>query len=147
MKELEKGVKILRRDPAETQEEFKDDVCTEYCEFFEEFLLDDGVYNSLYSDILKCAALRGNKEDETIRSKLNTFTSKRVSKVIEISKQKAEAPIPDNAYYRALYNKYKESDKSPREMKQITNEFLSSIDALSREIDLTYDKITPSAIG
>lgn len=145
MKELEKGVKILRRDPAETQEEFKDDVCTEYNEFLEDFVIEGGAYYELYQAMLTNANKKGPIAEDAFKSKFATFAAKKITRIIEVAREKHEAPIPDTAYYRSLYNKYKESDKSPNTINSITGEFLSSLNGLSREIDSAYDKISPSA--
>ncbi len=147
MKELEKGVKILRRDPAETQEEFKDDVCTEYNEFLEDFVIEGGAYYGLYQAMLSNTSKKGKIAEDSFKSRFITFAAKKITKAIEVSREKYEAPVPNNAYFRSLYNKYQESNKSPETVKAITDEFLSSLNGLAREIDSAYDKISPSAAG
>ncbi len=138
---MAKGIKILRRTNEQTQEEFKDDVCMEFNEFLEDFIIEGGAYYSLYQTIIDRAMPEWVWSEPQIRFRVVRFAGREINKIIDIAKKAEEAPVVDTRYYRDLYRKYEGSDKSLTILQQITNEFLSVFNEMTRLIDFTYDKV------
>ncbi len=134
------SVKLLRKTSDLTQVTFKENVCRECRMFMEEFLIKGGAYCDMYQTICNFETQQGEKLDKTLDEKTKSFCSANMNRIVEMAKLRDVVPCPNNGFYRALYRKFQASNKSPKAIKQIKDEFTTSLDAILREVDAAYDE-------
>ncbi len=133
-----KGILIAQKEPGQDDEDFGAMVCMEYYLLVEDFILEEGKYNFVMQ-LLDKAFEMGIADRISIAAKIDQLTSDAINKIIDMSLQRDELPVPNNDYILALYERFQQSDKSYEAVKQITDDFVSVIDEVLETVDYYYN--------
>lgn len=131
----DKSIKIEKKDSSYTQEQFTSVIWVENGEFTFQFLSENGIYFDLFYMITDWSINAGRSASKKYDSIINTFLTKTVNQLRDLSKRKTEIPMLNGAYFRALYYKSLQAQKSPLAINRISDDFASAIEEYSRKIN------------
>lgn len=120
-----KSVIYLKKDPRQSQEEFKNACCTEYNYLLGEFFIEKGAYYDLYAAILKNAG-----ENNNISDKVSNFADN-INPWLEMANEATELPVPNFAYFRKIYYDYRNSKKSPKDLDGLATRLFGALNEVT----------------
>lgn len=140
------GVKFIKKNENETQEEFKDRVLDIYHNFVLEFFLDDGKYKNFYLHLIARESEWGDQEGYKIKTSVTGLMTNYSLAVGQVALNRDEIIVPDREYFVALCDEYEKSYKTTSEIVHLIDEYSAALGRVNDSIRSEFDIIRKSMV-
>lgn len=136
---LVKSVKFVKKGWLESQEDFKERVCTAYNDFLTKYVVEGGIFYDYLKVMKETSSSISFEEKSAFENRAINFINL-ITPLIALAEQTSEVPVPDENYFLNLLQVYQKSNKSDKAKIEMLDKFEAGLNEMIRQMYYYCDK-------